>query len=68
MVTLSPILALPTPLAVGISPLAANGLCFAFTSAYVGSLYLARHVFGARATEGESQEYPPPVTVTTLAR
>jgi len=60
MVDFSPILALPAPLAVGISPLAANGLAFAFTGAYVGSLYIARHFFGVRPTEGEPQEYPPP--------
>lgn len=58
MVALSPILALPAPLALGITPLAANSLAFAFTSAYVGSVYLAPYVFPV--AKGDKNEYPAP--------
>lgn len=40
-ILLNPILSLPPPLEVGISPRAANGLSFLFAASYVGSLYLA---------------------------
>lgn len=47
-VDISPLLALPAPLAVGITSLTAHGLCFGFTFTYVGSLYAAQHLFGKR--------------------
>lgn len=44
-IILDPILTLPPPLEVGISPKAANGLSFLFAASYVGSLYLAPLLF-----------------------
>lgn len=60
-VLINPILALPAPLATGISPQTANALAFAFTGTYVGSLYVAQHLFGSKITRQPNEPpYPPP--------
>jgi prenyl protein peptidase len=60
MSVISPILALPAPLATGISPQLAQTLAFGVTGAYVGGLYVAQHFFGTKTAAPNEPAYPPP--------